>query len=420
MHVDPNSKEPIKLETYRSTFSKIQEYCGHTLSTGKSVLALFSRLIQKIQATFARNLEKLNFLKTKKPIGEKTKIIVVTSKSTQTKVSTHTKVSLSRAQLNWKKLAKACEKIGFGKGVRKGEFRLGLKDYAGEALTSRHLPKECNQIVESYQKQWLNFAKDPIGEDNPRCKYGTFWEWFDAASANDPMLPKTGVVYANSETRTDYLGAMREGLLLSENENMKDNIEYAVVVGTDNKLYLTKKIPGEFQHSSFFAGKPVRAACCIKAKNGIIQHIKLSSGHYLYEYMGDERAQKYSALKILQILIKMGVNIENAELSSSPSNPKPFKYTGNLVDYFKQHQFDDSGLFSDMTNEQAEICLHDKPLGSWLLRSEGGKHYVSKILENSIFQHFPVEEEALLEDLSRRHGLQFKDKEGTQCQILPS
>ena len=49
----------------------------------------------------------------------------------------------------------------------------------------------------------------------------------------------------------------------------------------EGNLYAsTRQIVGQFHHSSFLAGQPVAAAGELQVKNGILEYITNSSGHY--------------------------------------------------------------------------------------------------------------------------------------------
>lgn len=190
---------------------------------------------------------------------------------------------------------------------------------------------------------------------------------------------------------------------------------YTAVVGQDDQLYVNKSKTGSFHHSSFFNGKPVRAACQLNFHKSKLVKIKMHSGHYLHGYADDQRAQQYCVLKVLQSLLRLGGDLTKTTLVDYCWKQK---IQGSLETHFYDHQFDDSGLMRDITKKAAEELLKDRRPGTWLLRSQSGEddkpqYFVSKLVAATedgrrIYRHYPVTDE-LIEDLNRKYGLEFSD-----------
>ena len=73
-----------------------------------------------------------------------------------------------------------------------------------------------------------------------------------------------------------------------------------------SRLYINRKMPGRFHHSSFVAGGAVKAAGSIVVEDGHLKQITTWSGHY--------RPRESDISAFLEWLKSKGVNMETVEL----------------------------------------------------------------------------------------------------------
>ena len=314
--------------------------------------------------------------------------------------------------LKWKFAQKKLS--AWGKhGVHEGVFRLYFEDYSGEYLTEQHFSKS-QMDFRSYENYW-NKNKQVL-----QTHYKDIWAWIEHLETHPQDRPKQfkfptkKVVYIHAPTdRRKFLATSKDGLLYQAGSLVQDTQEYAAVVGLDGQFYVNIKERDVFQHSSFFAGKPVLSACCFHAKDGKISEIFMKSGHYLYESLsqGDRRAQIYAALKIVQVLMSMKVDLSKTKLYSDPVVPELFgKKNWSPVKFFEHYN-----TFTDViTSTEKAIAekIQGSPIGSWILWKKGSKQekLISFIEQDGTVHHRSVSQDQILEDLVRTYGMEKQIK----------
>mmetsp|Transcript_39626 Transcript_39626/g.112375 ORF Transcript_39626/g.112375 Transcript_39626/m.112375 type:complete len:380 (-) Transcript_39626:375-1514(-) len=81
--------------------------------------------------------------------------------------------------------------------------------------------------------------------------------------------------------------------------------KWIYVLDLDNRMYINKKQAGEFHHSSFTRGGPVRAAGSIIVHHGTVKQITAWSGHY--------RPTEEDFKEVIHFLESQGVDMSQAE-----------------------------------------------------------------------------------------------------------
>lgn len=134
----------------------------------------------------------------------------------------------------------------------------------------------------------------------------------------------------------------------------------------------------------------------------------MKSGHYLYESLNESnhRAQIYAALKIVQVLMSMQVDLSKTKLVPDPEAPeqlfgKPF---WSPVEFFEHYN-----TFTDVissTEDSIAKKIDGSPIGSWILWKKGSKQekMLSCIEQDGTVQHRSVSQDQILEDLVREYG----------------
>ena len=139
----------------------------------------------------------------------------------------------------------------------------------------------------------------------------------------------------------------------------------------------------------------------------------MKSGHYLYESLsqGDRRAQIYAALKIVQVLMSMKVDLSKTKLYSDPVVPELFgKKNWSPVKFFEHYN-----TFTDViTSTEKAIAekIQGSPIGSWILWKKGSKQekLISFIEQDGTVHHRSVSQDQILEDLVRTYGMEKQIK----------
>lgn len=83
------------------------------------------------------------------------------------------------------------------------------------------------------------------------------------------------------------------------------------VLDIRGRMYVNKKVPGAFHHSSFMGGEPVRAAGSISVSQGTVKVITAWSGHY--------RPTQDSFLYVIRYLRERGVDMHQVKQYYSKS-----------------------------------------------------------------------------------------------------
>lgn len=155
-----------------------------------------------------------------------------------------------------------------------------------------HRPKEPVK-----RKQWQPDPQLRQPEDvRPSAHHAS--KETDCAEATESVLqcdPRTAVHHPK-------LGAFQDATAMLEKVREK----WIYVWDMHSRLYINRKMPGRFHHSSFVAGGAVKAAGSIVVENGVLKQLTTWSGHY--------RPRASDIALFLQWLESNHVDMKNVEL----------------------------------------------------------------------------------------------------------
>lgn len=115
------------------------------------------------------------------------------------------------------------------------------------------------------------------------------------------------------EKRAPFLTTIHGGSFIQEMTGQPISGEHMIfVIGTNGQLYVNHKIRGRFQHSSFFAGGPIKSAGLVTLSGGRLLDYLPSSGHYLTDKKAMFVALDYFKHHGIDVT-KFNYNIHNAE-----------------------------------------------------------------------------------------------------------
>lgn len=143
-----------------------------------------------------------------------------------------------------------------------------------------------------------------------------FWEYLAEIEKSGKMAelinPAQNVTYLTEVERQEYKCTLtmspdgNEVIIKNcKGETLKDGL-FITVLGPDGNFYAAEKVPGKFQHASFFAGKSVISAGMFKVKDGHIMNFISQSGHY--------KPEKLEMFKTLTSMELMNIDISKFPL----------------------------------------------------------------------------------------------------------
>ncbi len=118
--------------------------------------------------------------------------------------------------------------------------------------------------------KWQNGKKDSLDE----------YACTDLSKIDKKYLQKASIQYLLPEEQERYLATFLNGEIRIANQAVNDGSYIFALDQDGEKLLVGKKRKGKFQHTSFFAGRPVQCAGVLQIVNGKIVLVELKSGHY--------------------------------------------------------------------------------------------------------------------------------------------
>ncbi len=102
------------------------------------------------------------------------------------------------------------------------------------------------------------------------------------SSKEKKTLQQHSVTYLTADQHSKYMVTFDKGHIKIGGQTPKDGRYIFALGGKGKKVSLLagEKVPGKFQHSSFFAGAPVKCPGNFDVKSGQMTKVTLQSGHY--------------------------------------------------------------------------------------------------------------------------------------------
>lgn len=178
------------------------------------------------------------------------------------------------------------------------------------ATASRAVPGPTGDAAPSSQQQPApsnsraaassELLPDPAAVAAPQPSVSsTFHRISEAAAAAAAAMPQTPAKAASGK---DGAAPVKDAVAPPEKAREK----WIYVWDMHSRLYINRKMPGRFHHSSFVAGGAVKAAGSIVVEDGVLRQITTWSGHY--------RPRLSDISAFLEWLKSKGVNMETVEL----------------------------------------------------------------------------------------------------------
>ncbi len=202
------------------------------------------------------------------------------------------------AKASWG-LLKRGFRAGLIEGMNNGSARAMQGHFNLEALDPKHRFGNYLQTMHNEFKR--------LTDENTSRKLSLFFIWLDEVSKNEPGIIRSkigggnpqnvenfiraGVQYLNGFQRKSYLLEVNSGRFV-QNGKMFDTSKLSTlsaggtqgwaiyVISPAGNIYASAHKLSVFHHSSFLAGRPVLSAGEMMVKNGMLQLINPSSGHY--------------------------------------------------------------------------------------------------------------------------------------------
>ena len=200
------------------------------------------------------------------------------------------------------------------------------------AATSRKTKPLSEEYWKEFFDKWNRHPKILDKIFNEWKVYGhyetkDFWEYLKEIeeSGKVPELtnPDDRVIYLSEKERMKYKCSMQMSrddqnvnIVTPNGEKLKDGL-YITVLGPDCNLYVAEKVPGKFQHASFFSGKSVISAGLFLVKDGHIQNFISHSGHY--------KPEKLEMFKMLHFFEENQVDISKFRLTYDVGGEEPIE-----------------------------------------------------------------------------------------------
>jgi len=143
----------------------------------------------------------------------------------------------------------------------------GVKGHFHPGIKLAKNGKTINELVAKWRKNKTKRDFDKWASDRVTPK--------DAKT-----LAEINVTYLDKQGREKYLTAFKKGVMSNEALGKKATGKFIYVLSTDKELFVAEKNRGTFNHSTFFAGKPVLCAGKMDVEEGVIKRVDKSSGHY--------------------------------------------------------------------------------------------------------------------------------------------
>lgn len=203
-----------------------------------------------------------------------------------------------------------------------------------------------------------------------------FFYWLDVGEGRNlsledcprSRLQKQRIKYLGPKEREQYEIIMQNGKLIHKNSgepvDTSEGHKWIFVMSPAKKIYISKKMKGTFQHSSFLAGGATSAAGRLTVNNGILKSISPYSGHY--------QPTEENLDKFISFLVENGVDMSHVEMTS-------YEEQSSELENFSRN--------GRATN--SEICLEEQARENGQVNSEethavgnGSQTDVSFILHN--------------------------------------
>jgi hypothetical protein len=236
--------------------------------------------------------------------------------------------------------------------------------------------------------------------------------WLEKLESGDPSVPGRDVIsqdrrlaaafdaqgkviggkvwYMTAAERAGYEARVSKGSIAGPTVAEGENI---FVIGPDSKLYVGQKQRGDastqaFNHSTFFAGKPVKSAGTIHVRGGKVEIYQNLSGHYapgvpetiraLAKISGGDR-QVLSGIRMFYNLRPAGTCLEWFEsVTKTEEKDQPEGNGGIPV----------SLSHGNLGSADVVPLLQNKDEGTWLIRySTNVKQYVISIVKKGEIKH---------------------------------
>ena len=306
------------------------------------------------------------------------------------------------------KMLRAAEKgkkLGVGKGTQERLASQGLhpmdERYHGEVVDhqknryGRHLAP-LKDVWDKEKAVGMNFSQwlDEVEKGNTSVPGVAKARTLKNSDTGGLIVEEGGtaggtMVYLDDETRKPYEARVSRGTIAGT--QVTGSGEFIFVIGPDNKVYAGKKArakAGErtaFNHSSFFAGGPVKSAGTIKVSGGKITELSDLSGHYT-----PKPAMVVTAIR------KLGTHDPTwlSEVRIKVSNKDAGSGTEYLTGEAQTRLTETWGKRShgQKTGPWAENVLMNGEDGSWLLRHNRTNLLTISYRKADVVTHVPIAE----------------------------
>lgn len=265
--------------------------------------------------------------------------------------------------------------------------------YFPELIDKKH---RYAKLIYPYFQKW----KDDIST----CL--NFTQWLEEQEKTDLKLGELPQVkYLSESERKEYeLQIKSDGVAYTYKEGPLKKREdpkhpYIYVIGPDGKMYVGIRDNGHFNHSSFLGGRPVICAGELTIKDGKIETITDTSGHY------KTFARPKMLFNGVQAMVNIGLKDFRVICQAQLKNKKEFKTPLAYLNTYKfSHQYNALIKEYNPILEMDSSCTENqlKKENDWIIWRNGHTIMMTKKMADR-YLHQPIQETSL-ETLKKMHG----------------
>lgn len=188
------------------------------------------------------------------------------------------------------------------KSVVRKVMNMLSRDEQGRIVKNTKLMRDQNWIEFFDPRHRRPHELKPFFEEWKETSKATmsFWEFLQAKEKLDPKLLDAGIQirFLTSQERAAYAVSFRvnqqgQASLYYPDGSLLGDGTYIFVKGPDSVVYVGCEVRGQFHHSSFFAGKSVKAAGELIIHGGVLVEASSRSGHYRPDRAENARFLRY-------------------------------------------------------------------------------------------------------------------------------